>query len=292
MDKPIGDDEKVLNPEGFFGRGPIENEEYGPRSSIGTEKEGDIDDGNEKAGALEGAEVIFQHGGQSGKEKLQDASDVKGNAVHKDSPPDLGPSSPEIRAKNSGTLAILQRSRSHGDGHGYIAHRHVSDSDDEDADQQEQAAKQTDEEHGDRKEKEFEVRWDGEEDPMNPRNLGLGRKWMIVLVVSMGSTCVTCTSSMYTSTYDQITVEFGVSRVVATLGLSLFVMGLGLGPMMLGMLAAELAVNMLLTPVTGPLSEFYGRRPIYVVSFAFFLIWLVRIAILLLLTCARWSRFF
>ena len=39
-------------------------------------------------------------------------------------------------------------------------------------------------------------------------------------------------------------------------------MGLGLGPMCLG-----------------PLSEFYGRRPIYVCSFAFFLIWLIPCAV-------------
>jgi hypothetical protein len=41
----------------------------------------------------------------------------------------------------------------------------------------------------------------------------------------------TCTSSLYTSTYDQIEVELHVPREVATLGLSLFVCGLGLGPM-------------------------------------------------------------
>lgn len=102
------------------------------------------------------------------------------------------------------------------------------------------------------------MRWDGEGDAMNPRNFGTAKKWLVVLVVSAGSTCVTCTSSMYTLTYEQITVEFGISRVVATLGLSVFVMGLGVGPMVLG-----------------PLSEFYGRRPIYVVSFTFFIIWLV-----------------
>jgi hypothetical protein len=43
--------------------------------------------------------------------------------------------------------------------------------------------------------------------------------------------CRTCTSSLYTLTYDQITVEYGCSRLIATLGLSLFVAGLGLGPM-------------------------------------------------------------
>lgn len=41
----------------------------------------------------------------------------------------------------------------------------------------------------------------------------------------------TCTSSMYTLTYGQITKQFHVSTVVATLGLSTFVIGLGLGPM-------------------------------------------------------------
>lgn len=143
----------------------------------------------------------------------------------------------------------LHRSKSYGDGHGYTAF-----GDDE------EAPRKT--ENGDDPEKEFEVQWDGDQDPMNPRNMSNGRKWIVVAIVSAGSTCVTCTSSMYTSTYGQITQEFRVSRVVATLGLSLFVMGLGIGPMVLG-----------------PLSEFYGRRPIYVFSFFLFLIWLIPCAV-------------
>lgn len=47
----------------------------------------------------------------------------------------------------------------------------------------------------------------------------------------------TCTSSMYTLTYDQIMVEFGCSRIVATLGLSFFIWGLGLGPLVLAPLS-------------------------------------------------------
>ena len=42
---------------------------------------------------------------------------------------------------------------------------------------------------------------------------------------------------MYTSTYQQIFVEFHCSSLIATLGLSLFVMGLGIGPMVLGPLS-------------------------------------------------------
>lgn len=68
----------------------------------------------------------------------------------------------------------------------------------------------------------------------------------------------TCTSSIYTSTYAQITSEFNISALLAVSGLSLFVMGLGVGPMILA-----------------PLSEFYGRRAIYLWSFSAFILMLV-----------------
>lgn len=42
----------------------------------------------------------------------------------------------------------------------------------------------------------------------------------------------------------------------------MFILGLGIGPMLLG-----------------PLSEFYGRRPIYLASFTFFLIWIIPSAV-------------
>lgn len=104
-------------------------------------------------------------------------------------------------------------------------------------------------------EKTFEVKWDGDHDPMNPRNMRKRQKWLIVLIVSVSSVCVyvtngtthalctladqhsTCTSSIYTSTYGQLMEEFHCSQIVATLGLSLFVVGLGLGPMLLGPLS-------------------------------------------------------
>lgn len=52
-------------------------------------------------------------------------------------------------------------------------------------------------------------------------------------------------------------LEFGSSELVATLGLSTYVLGLALGP------------------VWSPMSEFYGRRPIYCCAFLLFVIWLV-----------------
>jgi len=100
-------------------------------------------------------------------------------------------------------------------------------------------------------------------------------KWIIVLINSCSALCVTCTSSMYTSTYAQTTVEFHSSQLVSTLGLSLFVVGLGCGPMLLG-----------------PLSEFYGRRPIYLVSYAFFVIWIIPSAVAKNLATMLVARFF
>lgn len=46
--------------------------------------------------------------------------------------------------------------------------------------------------------RQFEVRFDGEEDPMNPKNRSTFRKWVIVLIVAFGSLCVTCASALYT----------------------------------------------------------------------------------------------
>ncbi|KAF2735896.1 MFS general substrate transporter [Polyplosphaeria fusca] len=105
---------------------------------------------------------------------------------------------------------------------------------------------------------EYLVSWDGDADPMNPRSMSLLRRWFIVIILASSSVCVTCTSSLYAITYSQLIPEFHQSRLICTLGLSMFVAGLGTGPMLLS-----------------PLSEFYGRRPIYICSFSFFLVWLI-----------------
>ena len=38
--------------------------------------------------------------------------------------------------------------------------------------------------------KQFEVTWDGEDDPMNPRTMSKARKWLIVAILATSSTCV------------------------------------------------------------------------------------------------------
>lgn len=121
----------------------------------------------------------------------------------------------------------------------------------------------------------FEVGFEGgNADPWCPRSMRPARKWAIVGLTSMGSFCVTCASSIYTSTYTQMDAEFGCSRIVATLGLSMFVLGIALGPMW------------------SPLSEFYGRRPIYLAAFAVFTIWIVPTAVARNIGTVIVSRFF
>ena len=124
-------------------------------------------------------------------------------------------------------------------------------------------------------EKHFIVSWDGDDDPMNPKNKPVWRKWLVVITLALGSYCVTNTSSLYTTTYSGMNAEFGTSRFIATLGLSTFVFGLGIAPMLLG-----------------PLSEFYGRRPIYIFAYVGFVIWLVPCAVAQNIQTMLVARFF
>ena len=124
-------------------------------------------------------------------------------------------------------------------------------------------------------EKHFIVDWDGDDDPMNPKNKTEARKWMVVIILAFGSYCVTNTSALYTTTYEGMNKEFGTSRFVATLGLTTFVFGLGIAPMLLG-----------------PLSEFYGRRPIYIFAYTGFVIWLIPCAVAQNIQTMLIARFF
>jgi multidrug resistance protein len=85
----------------------------------------------------------------------------------------------------------------------------------------------------------------------------------------------TYTSSVCTTTYDQLIHDFHTSKEVVILGLSLYVLGLGLGPVLLA-----------------PLSEFFGRRPIYLASWAGFVIWLIRCAVARNIQTMLVARFF
>ncbi|KAG7093210.1 hypothetical protein E1B28_006897 [Marasmius oreades] len=93
----------------------------------------------------------------------------------------------------------------------------------------------------------FEVNLEEHE---HPQNLSLSKRWLIVVLISSSSLCVTCASSAAAFAETGMSREFHVSKIVTILSISLFVEGLGFGPLLVG-----------------PLSEVYGRNVIYRVSF-------------------------
>ncbi|EAW19342.1 uncharacterized protein NFIA_093040 [Aspergillus fischeri NRRL 181] len=87
------------------------------------------------------------------------------------------------------------------------------------------------------------------DDRDNPRNWGKLRKWYITLFVSMLNVLTCWCAGGIASGATGIAEEFHVSSEVTTLCLSLYVLGFAIGPVLLA-----------------PLSEYFGRQPVYVVS--------------------------
>lgn len=123
--------------------------------------------------------------------------------------------------------------------------------------------------------KKSEVTFDGDQDPSDPKSMTKARKWLIVLTVAFSSFCVTLNSTVYTSTYDQLIPQFRVSREVTTTGLTTFVLGLMTGPLLLA-----------------PFSEFYGRRIIYIASFALVFVFIIPCAVAQNIETILVTRFF
>lgn len=99
-------------------------------------------------------------------------------------------------------------------------------------------------------------------DKDNPRNWPEWRKWVIVLALVPVDFNVSWGASGFSPAESEFIKDFGVSQEVGTLGLSLFVLGLALGPMSLA-----------------PLSEYFGRTPIYLVSYFVYFLFLMGTAL-------------
>lgn len=99
-------------------------------------------------------------------------------------------------------------------------------------------------------------------DPEDPRNWSAFRKWSIVAAITLVDLSISWGSSGYSPASAKFSKDFAVSSEVGTLGLSLYVLGLALGPMTLA-----------------PLSEYYGRTPIYVIPYGIFLLFLMGTAL-------------
>ncbi|KAK9365673.1 major facilitator superfamily domain-containing protein [Lipomyces kononenkoae] len=121
-----------------------------------------------------------------------------------------------------------------------------------DADNENQSDELTSEELN----KEYQIiDWSGPDDKDNPMNMSILRKWAVTLIVCVSALNLTCCSIIYSSAYEGIMAEFHVQRTAVLSGITVYLIGIGFGPMLYS-----------------PLSEFYGRRNIYVFSYVFFLI--------------------
>ncbi|OAL02054.1 MFS general substrate transporter [Phaeosphaeriaceae sp. SRC1lsM3a] len=97
--------------------------------------------------------------------------------------------------------------------------------------------------------------WDGPDDPDNPHNWSMGKRAYHAVAPAAFGFAVTFGTSVYTPAVSDVMRDFNISRTVALLGLTFFTLGIGFGPM-----------------ATAPLSEFYGRRIIYLVSSPIFML--------------------
>ncbi|KAH6623649.1 major facilitator superfamily domain-containing protein [Chaetomium tenue] len=87
------------------------------------------------------------------------------------------------------------------------------------------------------------------DDPENPMNWGQIRKWFVACIATLSVFVVTFTSSAYSESSVEILQEFGASTEVFVVGVSVYVLGFAIGPV-----------------IWAPLSEFYGRRMLWIIS--------------------------
>ncbi|PWN29592.1 MFS general substrate transporter [Jaminaea rosea] len=92
-------------------------------------------------------------------------------------------------------------------------------------------------------------------DPENPRNWSKAKKYFLVTFCSYINVLVASQASAYSTGEDGVQEDFGISKELSTIGLSLYVLGFAIGP-----------------PLVAPLSEQFGRRPVYLVCWALFVL--------------------
>jgi multidrug resistance protein len=101
------------------------------------------------------------------------------------------------------------------------------------------------------------VTWDGPDDPQNPKNWPLKRKWAAVFVVSSFTFISPVSSAILAPALTEISKDLHLEgEIMPALVMSIFVLAYAIGPLLFG-----------------PLSEVYGRVRVLQLSNLFFLVW-------------------
>ncbi|EMD91144.1 hypothetical protein COCC4DRAFT_39710 [Bipolaris maydis ATCC 48331] len=107
------------------------------------------------------------------------------------------------------------------------------------------------------------VDWDGPDDPNNPQNWPMKKKWRIVAALSLVTLITPVGSSFFAPGVPQVMRAFHeTSRIMAAFVVSVYVLGFAIGPL-----------------VIAPLSEVYGRIPLYNICHLLFVIFSIACAV-------------
>ena len=98
--------------------------------------------------------------------------------------------------------------------------------------------------------------WDGDADPNHPFNWPRRRKWAITILLSNGGLVTLMSGAMLAPSLHAISQNFGTSEEEAQIFLSIFVLAFAFGPMVLS-----------------PFTEVFGRRPVWILSSCFYILW-------------------
>ncbi|OQV00607.1 hypothetical protein CLAIMM_06084 [Cladophialophora immunda] len=98
--------------------------------------------------------------------------------------------------------------------------------------------------------------WDGPDDPECPLNWPERRKWTLVLLASAASFATLSSGTLMAPGVKVIGRELGMNSETTQLTLSIFVVWYGFGPMLVA-----------------PMTELYGRRPVWLVTGLWFTVW-------------------
>lgn len=121
----------------------------------------------------------------------------------------------------------------------------------------------------------FEIEFT-DDDPDNPRNWPLWYRGVTIFAVSFSTWTVVLYSTSYTSSMPGMMEEFQTTnQTVATLGVTMYLIGLAVGSLILA-----------------PLSEMYGRRPVYTASLLFYCLMVLPCALATTLSEILIVRFF
>ena len=108
----------------------------------------------------------------------------------------------------------------------------------------------------------FVVGYRGADDPLNPHNWSFSKRIFITFTVASIGLIVGLASSIDSAALDQAREEFGVSEVTESLATGLYLVGFGFGAFF-----------------AGPISETVGRNPVYLVTGALFMIFVMASAL-------------